>query len=260
MEVCDREKLLGRMPESMCPTLLSLLWDRGFTIAERPRDPTDTVKPPAGRAYQWMHLEHDRVMFHRTGWAPVPHERHPGVFAPWGATGNIEWSGMGLFEKPKFEVDAELAANGAKAHQNVQDWKDKAAGDGFFGVAGAVEEGHGVTRVEVGTTKTFENATPIPRDMQPYIGQIFEERDRLGALFTNGDRNEDLRKVSDDLNAKLEESPDLPKWPLLHSLLLPLAIKNVRKSLPERPLAAQMKSMIHEGGDNDGAPSNINTD
>lgn len=255
------------------PHLASALWEAGFTLAERSHDQTDMVKPPAGRAYQWMHLEHDRAMFEGTGWARVPHDRHPGVFAPWGATGNIEWSGMGLFEKPKFEVDAELAANAAKAHQNVQDWADKAAKDGFFGIAGAVEDGHGVGRVEVAATKTFENATPIPRDMQPYIVQIFEERDGLCTLYVGRENDPALMFPEEEIlmaaevafNAAMKHDASTPKWPLLHSILLPVAIEKVREKVRGETTSESITRQFNEAHnalkeDNDGAPSSINTD
>ncbi len=158
------------------------LWGAGYTILPRRRgvDPFDMPAEmvPQGRSYQWMHLVHDKFHFEGKngqglGWAPVPASRHDGYFMPAGHVGDIEVNGLGLFEKPKFEVDAERAEQTAQAKKMVDDWGKKNS---------ALFDGHvlvGTDRVEIGTTKTFEDATKIPRELTPYIAQIFEERDRL---------------------------------------------------------------------------------
>src|SRR6267142_5671283 len=90
------------------------LWGAGYTILPRRRHadpfhvPVEMV--PQGRSYQWMHLIHDKFHFigsrgdYSLGWSPVPASRHDGYFLPAGYIGDIEVNGLGLFEKPKFEV------------------------------------------------------------------------------------------------------------------------------------------------------------
>ena len=94
------------------------LWGAGYTILPRNRHPDPFYVPPeivpSTRSYQWWHLVHDKVLY-GNGWAPVPASRHDGYFMPAGFVGDIEVSGLGLFEKPKFEVDAERQANIQKA-------------------------------------------------------------------------------------------------------------------------------------------------
>jgi hypothetical protein len=153
------------------------LWGAGYTILPRRRhvDPF-FVEPeliPQGRSYQWMHLVHDKFHYEHGGWASVPASRHDGYFMPAGHVGDIEVNGLGLFEKPKFEVERDQAEHVAKAKKLVTDWVDKTGGQfsGEISVNG--------DKTVIGNTQTVESATPIPRKMIPYITQIFEERDRL---------------------------------------------------------------------------------
>lgn len=233
--------------------MLDSLWENGLTVTRRMADPTN-FRPdeiPAGRAYQWMHLEHDRIMYTNTGWAPVMNERHPGRFAPWGEPGQCTWNDLGLFDKPKAEVEAELAANAAKAHQNVADAVARMTENGFTGSITMVTDhptGRGVKEIAVGDTKTFENVTKIPREMMPYISQIFDERDRLCREWSEGSQIQELKEVEQKYESALRADPATPKWPLLHSLVLPVAIENIRKFIREKT------------GDNDGAPCSLNTD
>ncbi len=108
------------------------LWGAGYTILPRKRHADPFFVPPElipqGRSYQWMHLIHDRAWFDGTGWAAVPASRHDGYYMPAGHIGDIEVNGLGLFEKPKFEVDADKAAQNAAARKQVDDWKQKWGG------------------------------------------------------------------------------------------------------------------------------------
>lgn len=210
------------------------LWGAGYTILPRRRHPDPFHVPddmvPQGRSYQWWHLVHDKFHFHRdgnnsTGWSPVPASRHDGYFMPAGHIGDIEVSGLGLFEKSKFEVDQERAQNVAAAHKQVDDWKAKWDGD-FSG-----EVSVGGERTEIGATKTVENTTAIPRDMVPYIAQIFKERDRLGQDYAK--EGNETKWAATSYETHMAENPDAPKWPTLNAILLPQAIKNIRSRIKE---------------------------
>lgn len=202
------------------------LWGAGYTILPRNRHVDPFFVPPEiipqGRAYQWMHLVHDKAWI-SNGWAAVSASRHDGYFMPAGFIGDIEVNGLGLFEKPKFEVEQERAAQTAAAHKQVTDWQEK-WGSQFSGETVVSGE-----RTEIGKTKTIEDTTKIPRDMVPYIAQIFEERDRLAKIsaevFDTGGTDEFIPQFVEAVRA----DPDRPKWPLLHSLVLLKAIENVRK-------------------------------
>lgn len=162
------------------------LWGAGYTILPRARHPDPFHVPaemvPWGRSYQWFDLKHDKFHYgddkHNTGWAPVPAARHDGYFMPAGFVGDIEISGLGLFEKPRFEVEQDRAA----AAQKAQDAGNPAkffAGKGFsgsvtIGTQTKLGELDTVKTTEIGETKTIENITAIPRELTPYK-QITEE-------------------------------------------------------------------------------------
>lgn len=210
------------------------LWKQGYTLTRRMQDPTNLTprEIPATRAYQWWHLEHDKFHYESGGWAPVPNDRHNGRFAPWGAPGNIEWNGLGLFEKPRFEVDAEHAANHAKAHQNVADAKDLMAQ--IVKDAGHELTEHRAGPVEAGIhvnakTKTIDTTVRIPQDMQPHIVQILAERDRLSEQHKKEDR--EVAAISQKFHEHMKANPNDSMWPTLHSFMMPKAIENVRASL-----------------------------
>jgi hypothetical protein len=223
------------------------LWGAGYTILPRRRHtdpfhvPDDMV--PQGRAYQWMHLIHDKALFESgkgaipNAWAPVPASRHDGYFMPAGHIGNIEVNGLGLFEKPKFEVDAERASQVAAAHKQVDDWKAKWGGQ-FSGEVSTNGE-----KTFIGETKTIEDTTAIPHDMVPYIAQIFEERDRLQKLaqsaICDDVRGAEVGAIQDEYYARMQLVPDAPKWPTLNAAILPVAIKNVRKRITEEAASGQ---------------------
>lgn len=206
------------------------LWDSGFTLTRRLQDPTQipAADIPMGRAYQWMHLVHDKLHID-TGWAPVPYDRHPGRFAPWGTEGNIEWNGLGLFEKPKFEIDAEHAANHAKAHQNVEDWKDRVGAE-FSGHVKVGTSRDDAKVVDVGN-KTVENVTAIPADMVMHMREIFAERDRIGQVFAANPEDPEVAEFGTAYTRRMAENPGALKWPTLNAIILPVAIKNIRNKL-----------------------------
>ena len=116
------------------------LWGAGFTIVRRNADPyeIDPKLIPRGMSYQWNPIQQDALKVNMEGWTPVPFSRHEGVFAPWGMPGDIYRDGLVLCEKPKAEVDHELARSRTKARQNVDDWVAK---NGALGFTGSVKVG-----------------------------------------------------------------------------------------------------------------------
>ncbi len=211
------------------------LWGAGYTILPRARHPDPFYMPaemvPQGRSYQWMHLVHDKFHYGHGGWAAVPAFRHDGYFMPAGHVGDIEVNGLGLFEKPKFEVDAERAGQVAKAKQQVTDWAEK--NKDLFGDVSVNGE-----RTEIGATKTIENISKIPRELTPYIAQIFEERDRLYSDLQkvwegNGVMTDYQSGIIRKYNEALDEDPNILKGPTFNALLMPAAIENIRKRITE---------------------------
>lgn len=240
------------------------LWGAGYTILPRNRHPDPFFVPPemvpATRSYQWWHLVHDKFHFERlpgnsSGWSPVPASRHDGYFMPAGHVGDIEVSGLGLFEKSKVEVDAERAANHTKAQQQVDDWAAKAAANGITGqfkVGGQTQE---VGTVERHETKTIETTVALPPDMFMHMPEVFAERDRMYADLV--DRwNAGLAltaqqvAIRTEYEAQLKENPGSPLGPSLNALLLPYAIENVRKKLNiPTPTLDKLKAKLKEQPD-----------
>jgi hypothetical protein len=216
------------------------LWGAGYTILPRARHPDPFYLPPEmvpqGRSYQWMHLIQDKIWI-ENGWAPVSADRHDGYFMPAGHIGDIQINGLGLFEKPKFEVDRDRAEQTAAAHKQVDDWAKKYGGQ----FSGSVTVGAKTT--EIGETKTIEDVTKIPRELTPYIGEIFAERDRLQILASNAIddnvRGEETGAIQDEYYARMQLVPDQPKWPALNAAILPVAIENVRKRITEEANSGQ---------------------
>jgi hypothetical protein len=222
------------------------LWGIGYTIVKRTTgDPFEVPQQmvPQTRKYQWWHLVHDKFHFFRpenctpSGWAPVPASRHDGYFMPFGHKGDIEVGGLGLFEKSKLEVDQELAANTVAAHKQVADWVDKTGAEfsGSVNIGGA-EMAVGEQNRDVyatSKTKTLETTVKIPKDMVPYMAQIFAERDRLKGEILLPDRNLKPGVIADKFYTAIDHNPEAPWWPTLHAILLPIAIENVRKQLTE---------------------------
>ncbi len=134
--------------------IIQNLWGLGYTIVRRQSDHlyVDERIIPRGMAYQWC-----RIGDRHPGWSAVPASRHDGIFAPAGYQGDIEFGGLILMEKPKHEVDADLAANANKAQKQVDDWVDRNA-----------EQAVGDLReIHVG----------VPPELVPYISEILAERD-----------------------------------------------------------------------------------
>lgn len=214
------------------------LWGAGYTILPRRRYadpffvPEDII--PRGRSYQWMHLVHDHKWI-SNGWVPVPASRHDGHFLPAGYIGDIEVNGLGLFEKAKIEVNEERQTT-------IQKARDQADPAKFFadkGFSGSVTVGTTQTKLgeldtvkttAIGATKTIEDVTKIPRELTPYIAQIFEERDRLSNdfIYKSDDRSEVLGIERDFMQA-MSKNPSAPRWPTLHAIILPIAIENIRR-------------------------------
>lgn len=242
------------------------LWGAGYTIISRRMlhpDPfhVPELMIPQGRAYQWMHLVHDKVMFEGRGWAPVPASRHDGYFMPAGHVGDVEVNGLGLFEKPKFEVDQDRAAQIAAANQPLLDWAANNAeftggarvvsfGDAEAAVTeiSAGEISKHVEKINIDRTKTVELVSEVPRDMVPHISQIFRERDRLKVeLLEKDGRTLKPGPVVDQFFGTIEANPALPWWPTLHAILLPTAIDNVRKNLGiSTPMLDKLKDLKKE--------------
>ena len=239
------------------------LWGLGYTITKRQRDPYDLPKEaiPRGLAYQWnpqpgdLALEPDarrkatgaKVQDDPVGgWRPVNHERHPGVFGPWGMTGPIEVGGLWLCERPEEANNQAQAKRVAAAHQQVADWAEKFGG---AGISGGVSIG-GVG-LEVGSdkrlqdeafetpAKTIETTVRMPPDMLPHMAEVFAERDRLYAEIQEFSGRDTKRpnwhiEVLARYSMALQIDPSIPKGPTFNTLLLPRAIDNVRAKLKEK--------------------------
>jgi hypothetical protein len=207
--------------------MIQALWGMGLTIV--PRAPADKVfdlangLAPRGMTYQW---NDDRQA---KGWECVPAERHPGLFAPWGHIGPIEVNRLWLMERPKAEVDAFHAEAHRKARQNVDDWYSNVVVDGFTGGVTILMEGSGGRSSDIREVgdKTLEDATKIPRELTPYIGQIFEVRDRL---WESSDQW--WGKPTPEFSRYTELAQENPEWTrgqLMNAVLTPIAIEQTRK-------------------------------
>jgi hypothetical protein len=231
--------------------LIDDLWGAGYTILPRARHPDPFFVPPEmvpqGRSYQWMHLIQDRIYIGNAvdhsdgrGWAPVQANRHDGYFMPTGFVGDIEVNGLGLFEKPKFEVDEERAAS-------IQKAKDAADPVKFFADKGF--DGHikvNSDRTEIGATKTIEDTTKIPRELTPYIAQILQERDRIYSDVLNAfgkgscDTTHEENVIISQYFSVLDSDPTALKGPTLNAIILPFAIENIRKRIAEEATNGQV--------------------
>ena len=74
-------------------------------------------------------------------------------------------------EKPKHEVDADLAANANKAQKQVDDWVDRNAVAGFTGTVRTQDQ------AEQAVGDLREIHVGVPPELVPYISEILAERD-----------------------------------------------------------------------------------
>lgn len=191
------------------------LWGEGFTVVPRISAlefPEHIV--PRGMAYQWnaksVFGDKTIVSIGETpqGWSPVPASRHPGMFAPYGYEGNIETGGLILCERPKEDVEASRADQGKQAEKLIDDWAKKYGGDG---VTGTVRVGYdeSAKHQSVGEIEHIHQ-TKIPRELMPYISEIFAERDHLLAdvyLITPEIRAKLTEQAIEKVRARLQKDP-----------------------------------------------------
>jgi hypothetical protein len=169
-------------------------------------------------------------------------EDYPGLFAPFGYQGFVEIGKLGLIECPQHRVEAAKQAQAAAAHKLVYDWREKwgAAYEGqvTVGTQTELDKLDTVQTTKIGATKTIEDTTKIPRDMVPYIAQIFEERDRLAQAHVDSMKTRG-HGYSHEWASWMEDHPDDPQWPTLNRVLLPTAIDIVRKRITEEATSGE---------------------
>lgn len=177
------------------PEVAKELFRFGYAVVLRPRDPFEPIPGtiPKDRVYQWMHMVHDKIHWHRegndsTGWAPVEHDRHPGVFGPIGSTGHIIKGALGLFEKPKFEVAAEQQNYIDRARRQGYDVIRRfnaglPAGMEPIGGASVIEESgegeRGHIPADPFKPNMRANLSAIPTDMRPHLARLMAVRDEM---------------------------------------------------------------------------------
>ena len=221
------------------------LWGAGYTVIRRNAfgndvyELADRVKRP-GMARQWVAREElDDNLW--PAWTRVACEDYPGLFAPFGYVGPVEIGRLVLVECPQHRVGKAKQAQVAAAEKLVTDWQDKYGGEfsGSVTIAGQTGKLDSVKTMQVGETKTIENVTAIPRDMAPYIGQIFEERDKLASAHVDAMKTKTGTNFCQEWADWMENHPGDPQWPTLHKILLPTAIENVRKRIAEEAASAK---------------------
>lgn len=210
--------------------MIQELWGIGLTVVpravnEKAFDLADGLAPP-GMAYQWCANQK------LDGWSAVPASRHPGLFAPYGYTGDIEINGCWLMERPQAEVDAFHANAYTKVRQNVDDWLARTGAMGFTGGVTVLQEGSGDVRNadvrEIGD-KTTENVTQIPPELMPHISRIFRIRD---SLWESSDRW--WGKPTPEYAKYTELAAANPTWmrgQIMNAVLTPIAIEQTRTYL-----------------------------
>jgi len=263
-------KQTSQRPESaaganaiLTPDQIAQLWERGYTVIPRTlfgRDPyavADAIQRP-GMAQQWG--DKAKVAEYRAnGWRMVTNEAWPGLFAPYGAVGDVEIDQLVLMHKPQHQIDRVAAANRAKAHQNIRDWEQRQRdagfsveinqydpnvdysdqsvgtpmGDTFSGNAGPdpdlsdVANNGGMLIHKKGGAPTIDTTVDIPRNLMPHVKDILAERDALCQEAVNGEHDD----IVASYDKALKENPHAPKWPTLRAIAMPKAIERIRAKL-----------------------------
>lgn len=242
---------MSEASEEFFRSVIVTLWDMGYSVVPRNmRDPFEILPAliPGGWSYQWNSEPASG------DWSPVLHESHPGIFAPLGESGPITFGCLWLVKKKGDLAEEMRREQVKKSREQLERWADRF---GMFtgGATTLQTDGEEVVRtdivagkgVEVRTesferpaTKTVELTTKIPKDMIAYIDQIFAERDRIvGELLVEEDgrprwRDDaapEYQPIAREFWAAVGADRGAPWWPTLHAIILPFAIKNVRKAV-----------------------------
>lgn len=195
------------------------LFDAGYVVVRRPGDPYELPLSaiPKDRSYQWFHMEHDKFHFigadgqYSLGWAPVDVRRHPGYFAPINSSGHAIVNGLGLFEKPKFEVRREQQEYiDASRRQSEQFFHGK----GFSGGVTILEESGGSKQPHKGGAVRMDvdpdgpsTQSAIPVDLVYHLPKLMAERDRIYVEISGGrhmPKSEELALKDRALQAAIE--------------------------------------------------------
>lgn len=232
---CERSSI-GAYKEIPPAWIVQELWGLGLTIIPRAKVEKvfDLAKDlaPAGMAYQWN--EHLNAAAKVVGWKCIPASRHPGLFMPYGYTGDIEVNGLWLMERSKAEVDSFHAEAHVKARQNVDDWMGRQAQAGFTGGVTMLSEGSDSQSAEVSDIGGGEtNRTKIPKDMYGYLPSLMLERD----------------VIFNDLRASYSVPDTLTPTDIigLRVIALDQAIENIRKKIATE--RAQHEQSTNSSGD-----------
>lgn len=158
---------MGRPPGSKNKTANPVRIDSEKTqIQQNVEDENDMlfIPPeiiPDGMRYNWKTLSvlgqpqsRRYGRFQMTGWAPVPAERHPGLFTPPGYKGEIEYDGLILMEKSEEACQAAEARELIKARSQVQAKEQQLRGGHIDGIG--FDTQHQSARKANRVTKTYE--------------------------------------------------------------------------------------------------------
>lgn len=182
------------------------LWGEGFTVVPRISAlefPENII--PRGMAYQW-----NNKGAQVGNWTPVPAQRHPGLFAPYGYEGDIDTRWVVLCERPKSYVDAANDERIASAEKNVTDWMER---QGVAGLMGSVRVGtdERAKPSQVGETQP-SHLTKVPSELMPHISEIFAERDTILPTVYEGFVETERRRLATEqaiekVRARLQKDP-----------------------------------------------------
>lgn len=249
------------------------LWGAGFTVIRRGTfgmdlyATADRICKP-GMAQQWCDAAHVWELIDN-GWNYVPAERYPGLYAPYGYEGEVKIGELVLLECPAHKIAKAKEDQVAAAHKLVTDWQDKYGGSfsGEVSVNGERTEIGDIDTTELlrssrqtlsdrmddtrgvygnPETKTIESVTAIPRELTPYIAQIFEERDYLAKGYADESAGDEpawstilMSEIAAKMEAAMKASPAAPKWPMLNAIVLPYAVENIRQRITEEADSAK---------------------